>query len=209
MSFTVCHSKAWKLICIYFEYAKVRRIKKNCKEARTRHRWRRHNEITRKKVFPSLIFTPLLWKMNHHHHLFHFISLHSETKSLLFWSLLSLSLSLVMPTRCFLSFFWVSSSSLPPPSSTSLLCYAKKERDYERRKKVYDPTITVNKLCLCVPGIHLEKERRKIRRIRQKRWGKNFLVLNSYFPFIALSHFHIHNFFSHKKRERKNKNIAK
>lgn len=52
-----------------------------------------------------------------------------------------------------------------------VLC--EKKKDYERRKKVYDPTITVNKLCLCVPGIHLERERRKerkkIRRIRQKR----------------------------------------
>lgn len=56
MSFTVCHSKAWKLICIYFEYAKIRRIKKLVEEARTRRRWRRHNEITRKKFFRLLSF---------------------------------------------------------------------------------------------------------------------------------------------------------
>ena len=37
----------------------------------------------------------------------------------------------------------------------------KNERETREMKegKVYDPTITVNKLCLCVPGIHLKSKK--------------------------------------------------
>jgi hypothetical protein len=51
MSFTVCHPLVWKLICIYFEYAKIRDAREWKKKVR--RRWRRHNEITRKSFFLS------------------------------------------------------------------------------------------------------------------------------------------------------------